>query len=202
MTSKSDSRKEGQEMENVRAMLRASRLDRTGERWSEGRVAGEEWAKRRADEHELEGLAGLLAQLDSDPRCGREGFFDDGRPSPYSAAECVFFAIEPGARGDRAMADDFWDCHVGDKHPASATVRGFCEGVLGVWESEEDKIRPHGGRPTAEGVLPVASQRALATRSPAGGSPCRRVAPLDPHRPLQRATIRIVSLSGQTRPVK
>ncbi len=125
-------------MQDVVARLRNSRTQRQNDETVAGRAAGQDWAKQRAEAHELERLEKLVY-----PSEGWEVLLIDTPNQAFSTAEIVFFAIFPDANGDRRAAECFWTDESGFEDYRSVTtdfVRGFGEGAIELWDSVKDQL--------------------------------------------------------------
>lgn len=120
--------------------LRASHLRAADEHYAEGEEAGREWAGDVAEAHELQKLASFRE------KCGPDwhGLFEDNPHRDYHPAHWIYFQLYPHYKGDRGLADEFWNEILGEDNKTSvedlAWLKGFCEGAVIFWNEVKDDV--------------------------------------------------------------
>ena len=119
-------------MGGVSQRLEASKIRGKSEERITWAVAGQVWAKKHANDQELENLARCFGQADQQYRDSL--FTDQFGSSAYSGAQRFFFAICPEYDGDRDEASDFWESVLGEgrTNPDGEFVQAFAKAVLEV----------------------------------------------------------------------
>ncbi len=88
---------------------------------------GQKWAEETASKTEVDRLNDWWDAFRTESDRNRWLDADDA----YSAAERLYFEMNPDDAGDREAAKGFWSLIVGDdESPDTGFVRGFAEGAL------------------------------------------------------------------------
>ena len=118
--------------------LRASQKTSDKQEREAGLKAGREWAMSTAEATQLRRLAKVVDEI-SDSDWNRYLF--DRETSAYSAAEDIYFEIEPERKCERRTAVSFWESITGNEEPPEAEfVDGFVEGATTLWAEVQDKL--------------------------------------------------------------
>jgi len=113
--------------------LRKSNEERKQQLYNRGLESGKLWAETIAEADELIRLERLLTTGRSEWDCQLEG-----EGMAYSAAESLYFEINPENDGSRQASRDFWFANAGDGNARvideADFTRGFADGALQTWE--------------------------------------------------------------------
>lgn len=91
---------------------------------------GRYWSEHIASAEQLRNLDLWLGRMPDRATPDWDRWFDDHENGAYSAAERLYFAIDPDCRGDRKASGQFWLSVAKDDAPDGGFVQGFVEGVL------------------------------------------------------------------------
>ena len=113
--------------------LKAADADVVSESERVGNEDGQRWAEQFATPTQLRRL--------KDAQHGSKNWYIGVGGSAYSAAEGIYFTIEPGHDGVREEADGFWEKY-GRLTPdnVDAYVLGFCKGAMEVWDQVSHQL--------------------------------------------------------------
>jgi hypothetical protein len=119
-------------MDNVIERLRSSKAKADGQERVAGSTAGRKWASEEAEYGEIVRVVEWVRE--NGESWGLEW------DAPFGAEGWLYAAIEDDGRPLYGDVVAFWEFVAQSDSPTEEFVRGFADGVIGVWDEVGDKL--------------------------------------------------------------